>query len=79
MKFSSVIVSAVLTTSVLASPTPTIEERSVTKCGQWDTITTGSYTIYQDLWGESAASSGSQCTTVYSDNGGTLVWSTSWT
>lgn len=34
---------------------------------------------YQDLWGESAATSGSQCTTVNSLSGSTLNWSTSWT
>ena len=40
---------------------------------------TGTYTVYQDLWGESAATSGSQCTTVNSLSGTTLAWSTSWT
>ncbi len=77
MKFSVLIVPAVLAATALASPTPSIEKR-VTKCGQWDSITTGTYTIYQDLWGKSSATSGSQCTTVNSDNGGTLSWSTSW-
>jgi xyloglucan-specific endo-beta-1,4-glucanase len=79
MKFGSAIMPAMLATLALAAPTPTLEERATTKCGQWDTVATGSYTIYQDLWGKSSATSGSQCTTVSSDNGGTLVWSTSWT
>jgi xyloglucan-specific endo-beta-1,4-glucanase len=33
---------------------------------------------YQDLWNEGEATSGSQCTTVTSDSGNSLVWSTSW-
>jgi len=60
-------------------PTPTLQERSTEICGQWDTVATGTYTVYQDLWGEANASSGSQCTTVSSDSSGTLVWSSSWT
>jgi xyloglucan-specific endo-beta-1,4-glucanase len=60
-------------------PTPTIQERSTTICGQWDTVVTGTYTVYDDFWGEANASSGSQCTTVDSVSDGTLVWSTSWT
>jgi len=47
-------------------------------CGQWDTATMTDYTLYQDLWGEDNASSGSQCTTVDSDNGDTIAWHTSW-
>jgi xyloglucan-specific endo-beta-1,4-glucanase len=76
---------AILTIAALAGvvlakdPSKTIDKRSQQVCGQWDTIQTGSYTIYQDLWGESSASSGSQCTTYDSLNGNTLVWSTSWT
>lgn len=33
---------------------------------------------YQDLWGEAAATSGSQCTQVDSISGSTLAWETSW-
>lgn len=81
MYLTTFFTSAVLATSavVLASPTPVLEKRATTICGQWDTVETGTYTIYQDLWGESAATSGSQCTTVTSDSSDTLVWSTSWT
>jgi len=81
MHFTTVFAPAVLVAAsvVLANPTPVLEKRATTICGQWDTVETGTYTVYQDLWGESAATSGSQCTTVTSDNGGTLEWSTSWT
>jgi xyloglucan-specific endo-beta-1,4-glucanase len=60
-------------------PTKTIEKRATTICGQWDTVVTGTYTLYQDLWGEAAATSGSQCSTFTSLSGDTIVWSTSWT
>jgi xyloglucan-specific endo-beta-1,4-glucanase len=78
MKFT-IIVPAILAAAAAAIPTATLDKRATTICGQWDSVVTGTYTVYQDLWGESAATSGSQCTTVTSDSSdGTLVWSTSW-
>jgi len=41
-------------------------------------VVTGTYTVYQDLWNEAQATSGSQCTTVTSDSASNLAWSTSW-
>ncbi|KIN04302.1 glycoside hydrolase family 12 protein [Oidiodendron maius Zn] len=79
MKFQQSLFALPLATLALAAPTPTLEKRATTICGQWDSVVTGTYTVYQDLWGESAATSGSQCTTVNSDTSGTLSWSTSWT
>lgn len=77
MKFITAILPAFLASQALASPTK-VEKRSTTICGQWDSVATGSYTVYQDLWDESAATSGSQCTTVKSLSSSTLAWSTSW-
>lgn len=71
--------------TVLAAPSPaeapskTLHERATQICGQWDTVVTGTYTLYQDLWGESSASSGSQCSTFDSLSGESIAWSTSWT
>jgi hypothetical protein len=48
-------------------------------CGQWDTATTSDFILYNDLWGESSATSGSQCTTLESDSGNTIAWETAWT
>jgi len=79
MKFTQAILPLLLSPLALATPTPTLDKRATTICGQWDTVATGTYTIYQDLWGEASASSGSQCTTVTSDSSGSLAWSTSWT
>lgn len=85
MKFSSSVAAAALAGIAAAAPTAsegelptrtTLEKRATTICGQWDTVETGAYTVYQDLWGEDNASSGSQCTTVDSD---AIAWSTSWT
>lgn len=61
-----------------AIPTKSIEKRA-SLCGQWDSQVTGSYTVYNNLWGEAQASSGSQCTTIDSLNGNTLAWETEWT
>ncbi|OIW28012.1 family 12 glycosyl hydrolase [Coniochaeta ligniaria NRRL 30616] len=60
-----------------ASPTATLDKRATTICGQWDSVATGAYTVYQDLWGMSSGT-GSQCTTVTGITSNKLVWSTSW-
>lgn len=60
------------------APSKTINERATEICGQWDSVATGTYTLYQDLWGIDAATSGSQCSTFESLNGNTIAWSTSW-
>ncbi|KAI1354365.1 family 12 glycosyl hydrolase [Xylaria sp. FL0043] len=68
---------AALAGLALATPTPTIDKRATTFCGQWDSVQTGSYIVYNNLWGESAGT-GSQCTTVNGLSGNSLAWSTSW-
>ncbi|KAJ5654537.1 hypothetical protein N7490_001540 [Penicillium lividum] len=60
-------------------PTKSLEKRASSTCEQWGTITTGSYIVYNDLWGESSATSGSQCVGVSSLSGTTISWYTSWT
>ncbi|KAI1751161.1 family 12 glycosyl hydrolase [Xylaria castorea] len=74
---SFVLASAALASVALATPTPTVEKRAATFCGQWDSVQTGSYIVYNNLWGESAGS-GSQCTTVNGLSGNSVAWSTSW-
>lgn len=63
-----------LATLAAAVPTKTIQERA-NKCGQWDTVETGSYTVYNNLWGASAGS-GNQCFGVDGLSGTTLKWHT---
>jgi len=48
-------------------------------CGQWDSVAAGSYSMLLDLWGESGASSGSQCSQLVSLSGTTVAWKTTWT
>ncbi|KAK3703326.1 hypothetical protein LTR37_014538 [Vermiconidia calcicola] len=76
MRFST----AVLTGSsiVLAAALPTNTFKRADSCGQWDTVETGSYTVYNNLWGQSSATSGSQCFGVDGLSGDTLSWHTSW-
>ncbi|KAH8166588.1 hypothetical protein CIB48_g1688 [Xylaria polymorpha] len=69
--------SAALAGLTLATPTPTIDKRATTFCGQWDSVQTGSYIVYNNLWGQSSGS-GSQCTTVNGLSGNSVAWSTSW-
>ncbi|KFY02849.1 hypothetical protein O988_01848 [Pseudogymnoascus sp. VKM F-3808] len=76
MKLIAALAPALVAASAI--PTKTIAERATEICGQWDTVQTGTYTLYQDLWGIDAATSGSQCSTFDSLNGDTIAWSTSW-
>ena len=76
---SFVAASALAAPSIARIPTQTLEKRATSICGQWDAAVSGTYTLYQDLWGESSATSGSQCSTPNSLSGNTISWSTSWT
>jgi xyloglucan-specific endo-beta-1,4-glucanase len=79
MQLTQFLIPLALSTAALAAPTPTLDKRATTICGQWDSVVTGTYTVFQDLWNEQTATSGSQCSTINSDASGTLSWSTSWT
>jgi len=46
---------------------------------QYGSATTGTYILYNDLWGEATATSGSQCSEIESLSGSTVTWETSWT
>nr|AGC24033.1 xyloglucanase B [Rhizomucor miehei] len=74
LTFLSSIVAAFLATSAAAIPL----NKRAEMCGQWDTTSAGPYTVYNNLWGEGSATSGSQCTSVNSIDGNVLSWSTSW-
>lgn len=78
MKFTQVALPLLFSSAALAVPTKSLQKRSTTTCDQWGSIVTGTYTLYQDLWDEAAASSGSQCSTLDSLTDGTVAWSTSW-
>ncbi|KAL3454505.1 concanavalin A-like lectin/glucanase domain-containing protein [Aspergillus insuetus] len=47
-------------------------------CGQWDTVTSGDFILYNNLWGQDNADSGSQCTGLDSGSGNSIAWHTSW-
>lgn len=47
-------------------------------CGLWDTIHAGPYTIYQNLWGTKAATSGWQCSGLDYLSGDHVSWNTVW-
>jgi xyloglucan-specific endo-beta-1,4-glucanase len=68
--------SAIVAVAGAESPSR-VEPRATTMCGQWDSVQTGSYTVYQDLWGMDSGT-GEQCSTVNSLSGSSLSWSTSW-
>jgi xyloglucan-specific endo-beta-1,4-glucanase len=75
MKF--IVLTSALAGLALATPTPTVDKRATTFCGQWDSMQTGTYTVYNNLWGRDAGT-GSQCTTVNGLSGNSVSWSTSW-
>jgi len=74
---------ATLLCAVSALALPVEESTDIAKradvCGQWDSQTSGSYIMYNDQWGLSAATSGSQCSGIDSLSGNTIKWHTSWT
>ncbi|TGO46605.1 hypothetical protein BOTNAR_0576g00010 [Botryotinia narcissicola] len=80
MKFTQVALPLLFSGAAFAAPAAdkTLKARSTQICGQYDSVATGAYTVYQDLWGKDSATSGSQCSTVTSLSGSTIVWSTSW-
>ena len=68
-----------LAITALASPTRTVAKRATpsTQCGQYESIVAAPYTLFTNLWGESNGS-GSQCSTLNSETGSTIAWSTNW-
>ncbi|KAJ4474350.1 glycoside hydrolase family 12 protein [Lentinula aciculospora] len=63
---------------VVAVPTPEIEKRATTFCGQWDTFTDGNFELFLDQWGLSDATSGSDCASITSVSGNTVAWTTTY-
>lgn len=72
----SLLLAACLSSSALASPTKTIVERA-DLCGQWDSVNTGAYTVYNNQWGIKGAT-GSQCFGVDSASGSIVKWHTTY-
>ncbi|KAL0261785.1 hypothetical protein SLS55_003217 [Diplodia seriata] len=78
MKFTSAALCAGAAALAAAAPTKTLNRRA-DFCDQWGSTVTGTYTVYNNLWGQDNADSGSQCTGVDSLSGDSLAWHTSWT
>ncbi|KIM94068.1 glycoside hydrolase family 12 protein [Oidiodendron maius Zn] len=56
---------------------PALSKRET--CEAWDVIDAGgAYTLYQNQWGKSQATSGWQCTGLDYQNGNEVSWHTSW-
>jgi len=75
------ILAPLLALSIFAAPADLVPRASVdtsSHCGQWDTVTAGNFTMFLDLWGESGATSGSQCSQIISLSGDTISWKTTW-
>ncbi|KAH6644527.1 concanavalin A-like lectin/glucanase domain-containing protein [Boeremia exigua] len=77
MKFSTIFAFASTAAFAVAAPASVVSKRA-DYCGQWDNQIQGPYTIYNNLWGRDAATSGSQCTGVDGLSGSTLKWHTKW-
>jgi len=79
--FSKLSVLLFLIPFIAAAPTAELEKRqsidTSSHCGQWDSVTAGSYSLNLDQWGISGAS-GSQCANLVSLSGTTIAWKTTW-
>ncbi|KAH0828664.1 glycoside hydrolase family 12 protein [Lanmaoa asiatica] len=69
--------SALLLLLPLVSAFP-LERRATKVCGKFDTIQSGPYTLLANLWGESTATSGAQCSILESLDGNSVKWYTKW-
>ena len=78
MKFSSTLVASTMALLATASPTPAALTRRADMCGDWDNVVVNDYTLYNNLWGKGAATSGSQCTTLDGTSGSTIKWHSAW-
>lgn len=76
MKFTTTVLSAALASLAFAAPSKTI--RQAQNCEQYGSVQTGSYTVYNNLWNESAATSGSQCFSVTGLTDNVLSWVTTY-
>lgn len=65
---------------VAAPPEVDVAPRQIdTLCGQYESVTAADFTLNTNLWGESSATSGSQCAYLDWDSGDAVSWQTSWT
>lgn len=62
----------------LAAAGPTKVTKRADNCEQWGSVVTGDFTVYNNLWNQNAASSGSQCFSVDSLSSSSLAWSATW-
>jgi xyloglucan-specific endo-beta-1,4-glucanase len=66
-----------LSSIALAAPTDLLATRATSQCGQYQSQSSGAYTLYTNGWGWSSGT-GSQCSQIDSLSGSTLAWSTTW-
>ena len=68
-----------LLSSALGAPasSPHLVSRATAQCGQYQSQSSGPYTLYTNGWGWSSGV-GSQCSQIDSLTGSSLAWSTTW-
>lgn len=77
MKFSRLVPMLLLEAVHRTAASPALSKRET--CAAWDVIAAGgAYTLYQNLWGKSQATSGWQCAGLDYQNGNEVSWHTSW-
>ncbi|KAF8994044.1 concanavalin A-like lectin/glucanase [Cyathus striatus] len=52
---------------------------TASRCGQWDTVKAGQYSLLLDQWGKADANSGSACASLTSLSGTIVAWKNTWT
>ena len=76
MKISITLAAASI--AAIASAAPTTVVKRADSCAQYGSVATGTYTVYNNLWGETAATSGSECFGVDGLSGTTVKWHTTY-
>lgn len=75
MKVTSTLFASGMAMLATASP---LSRRANEMCGDWDNVVVNDFTLYNNLWGKGAASSGNQCTTLDGNDGTTIKWHSTW-
>lgn len=80
MRSAIALTSSLLSIGALSAPSvPPLLERQQSLCAQYAYWSGNGYEILNNLWGQSAASSGSQCTYVDGSSSNGVSWHTAWT
>ncbi|KZV69601.1 glycoside hydrolase family 12 protein [Peniophora sp. CONT] len=76
--FAFALATLALPLAALAAPAELATRASATYCGQYDSVSAGTYTLFLDQWGIGTGITGSDCATINSQASNVLSWNSKW-